>query len=72
MHSHVRDYIVNSSRIGSLLKDHVGKTKESKNYLIRIRTRFPAEAIRITTSVGTFHDMGMSMTKPPKLKEYCA
>lgn len=54
MYSSVRDYIVQSGRIGSLLKDN-GYAKYSKNkeqeFLIRIRTKWPREAICANTTV---------------------
>jgi hypothetical protein len=43
MHSSVRDYIVNSDRLNSLLKDYKDKKVYGQNYLIRIRTKFCKE-----------------------------
>ena len=45
VYSSVRDYIVSSDRIGSLLKQHNASHKSQINYLLRIRTKTPFEEI---------------------------
>lgn len=53
MYNSVRDYVVNSERIGSLLKEHQRKIKvvSGDQYLIRIRTKWPRHAICANTTV---------------------
>lgn len=59
MHSSVRDYIVNSERLNSLLKDFKGKKVYGQNYFIRIRTKFCKEIPGALTH-QVFSDLGIS------------
>ena len=65
MYSSVRDYVVTSERIGSLLKDNKyhseAKKKPNQKYLIRIRTKWPRSAICANTTVMQFHEMGIAL-----------
>lgn len=61
MYNSVRDYVVQSERIGSLLKDKGQKRKENEKFLIRIRTKWPRHAICANTTVMQFHEMGIAL-----------
>jgi hypothetical protein len=60
MHSSVRDYIVNSERLNSLLKDFKGKKVYGQNYFIRIRTKFCKE-IPGSIAHQLFSDFGIAI-----------
>lgn len=72
MYNNVRDYIVSSERIGSLLKDNrhdykkVRGQDKPQEYLIRIRTKWPREAICANTTVMQFHEMGIALKAAQK------
>lgn len=63
MYNNVRDYIVKSDRIGSLLKENkINKKSDApETYLIRIRTKWPRHAICANTTVMQFHEMGIAL-----------
>ena len=66
MYNSVRDYVITSERIQSLLKEHNFKTSlgklESKEekFLLRIKTKWPKYEICANTTVMQFHEMGIT------------
>jgi len=63
MYNNVRDYIVSSERIGSLLKEYDKSSSQKKDieYMLRIKTRWPKKAICANTTVMQFHEMGIAL-----------
>ena len=61
MYNNVRDYIVSSERIGSLLKEYGASSKKDIEYMLRIKTKWPKKAICANTTVMQFHEMGIAL-----------